>query len=633
MADDKYVETFRLINEPDNHWKARKTFIMRNWDDYPEEMQLISLSMVWANMTFDGCKYCPELMDRVRDMAAGVGDTSSTVGLARGSSCQEKDRVGNQGLKRIKGESTEPRSKRQRLAEDTNTSSVSASQNESCLQQGSIQNQTSGRLTAKDITGSIECIDGGVPLITVYPSCSKSAAATKEEYDKLGSFCGAFKAKCKGLQTSDDQLRQLLLNLLYSSGTNYAFDYMLTEDTSGQWQAKLVVSSVLCGVCRSSTKKAAKQNLLNSFAHSLIENHTIVIQEGLPLDPKLGCSSKIWYDPCYSNQSPEGVKACKALTTEPQSETLQTESNTISATSILEQLPHDVRTNDLNRVIAPAPRIPGFFLYETMEDGSNHTPIENPICKIMNSASVSKLHADFQTEEYPRPKNSSAVLCTVYISSRRVGVGLALNVREAKHLAAHNALRALEMTHVTLRKTSATDGEAVGRSQLTDDSNQETSIAESNVGHKLLKMMGWKGEGGLGKTGEGIAVPVKATGNDSSSKAGLGFDLAQLKDPDTKQLDNGKTWQFLQAYASSTNDEDLVFSKDFSINERKVVHGMALKLGLKTKSRGKGDDRYMTVSRKWDVHRLVQALAEKGGRIGNYELVQPSLGGSFVPAV
>lgn len=49
------VEKFRLINEPKNHWEARKKFLLNNWDDYPE-MQLVSLSMVWANMQFDGCK-------------------------------------------------------------------------------------------------------------------------------------------------------------------------------------------------------------------------------------------------------------------------------------------------------------------------------------------------------------------------------------------------------------------------------------------------------------------------------------------------------------------------------------------------------------------------------------------------
>ena len=37
----------------------------------------------------------------------------------------------------------------------------------------------------------------------------------------------------------------------------------------------------------------------------------------------------------------------------------------------------------------------------------------------------------------------------------------------------------------------------------------ETKLDESNKGHQLLKKMGWKGEGGLGKEGTGIAEPIK----------------------------------------------------------------------------------------------------------------------------
>ncbi|XP_029375723.1 CDKN2AIP N-terminal-like protein [Echeneis naucrates] len=68
------VETFRGYWESDKHWLARRDFILRNIGDYdPQQLDpLLSLSMVWANNVFLGCRYSTELLKKVKEMAEGI---------------------------------------------------------------------------------------------------------------------------------------------------------------------------------------------------------------------------------------------------------------------------------------------------------------------------------------------------------------------------------------------------------------------------------------------------------------------------------------------------------------------------------------------------------------------------------
>uniref|UniRef100_A0A3B4BIB6 XRN2-binding (XTBD) domain-containing protein n=1 Tax=Periophthalmus magnuspinnatus TaxID=409849 RepID=A0A3B4BIB6_9GOBI len=68
------VETFRGYWESEKHWAARREFILRNKSDFSPDQQdqLISLSMVWANNVFIGCRYSEELLERVKEMAEGI---------------------------------------------------------------------------------------------------------------------------------------------------------------------------------------------------------------------------------------------------------------------------------------------------------------------------------------------------------------------------------------------------------------------------------------------------------------------------------------------------------------------------------------------------------------------------------
>ncbi|XP_047463039.1 CDKN2AIP N-terminal-like protein [Mugil cephalus] len=68
------VEAYRGYWESDKHWEPRREFILRNMNEFEDEQldQLLSLSMVWANNVFLGCRYSTELLEKVKEMAEGI---------------------------------------------------------------------------------------------------------------------------------------------------------------------------------------------------------------------------------------------------------------------------------------------------------------------------------------------------------------------------------------------------------------------------------------------------------------------------------------------------------------------------------------------------------------------------------
>lgn len=65
-----WVESLRELSETNKHWHARREFVLRNMEAFPTIQpgittpsldRLLSLSKVWANQTFLGCRYvlCP----------------------------------------------------------------------------------------------------------------------------------------------------------------------------------------------------------------------------------------------------------------------------------------------------------------------------------------------------------------------------------------------------------------------------------------------------------------------------------------------------------------------------------------------------------------------------------------------
>ncbi|KAK1159256.1 CDKN2AIP N-terminal-like protein [Huso huso] len=68
------VEKFQSISESEKQWKFRREFILRNLSEFQDTNidHLLSLSMVWANHVFLGCRYSQDLMEKVKEMAEDI---------------------------------------------------------------------------------------------------------------------------------------------------------------------------------------------------------------------------------------------------------------------------------------------------------------------------------------------------------------------------------------------------------------------------------------------------------------------------------------------------------------------------------------------------------------------------------
>lgn len=189
----------------------------------------------------------------------------------------------------------------------------------------------------------------------------------------------------------------------------------------------------------------------------------------------------------------------------------------------------------------------------------------------------------------------------------------------AKLKASEIALESLRDTCWTMKmknKKADSDDPDVSREELLGEIKKQ-AIPETNIGNKMLRKMGWTG-GGVGKEGnKGIVEPI--TVKDVIRREGLGM-----------EAENGisrgfsfKVKAMLVNYVRRGNVNDMCFAPEFTKEERAIIHKESLKLGLKSNSHGKGDNRCLTISRKRTANQLVQHIASMGGSTSKYELIPP----------
>ncbi|NXJ04787.1 NKRF factor, partial [Odontophorus gujanensis] len=239
---------------------------------------------------------------------------------------------------------------------------------------------------------------------------------------------------------------------------------------------------------------------------------------------------------------------------------------------------------------------------------------DNPVCTLNDTAQFNKMTVEYVFERMTGTRWKCKVLLEDEFIAEAVGVK-----KSVKHEAAEEAVKILKKTQPTvvnnLKKGTVED--VISRNEIRGRSAEDAfkqKIKEDNIGNQILRKMGWTG-GGLGKDGEGIREPISV--KEQFKREGLGLDVERVNKIAKRDIE-----QIIRNYAHSDSHVDLTFSTELTNDERKQIHQIAQKYGLKSKSHGQGHDRYLVVSRKRRKEDLLDQLKQEG-HVGHYELIMP----------
>ena len=581
MDSNFNVDKFHEVDENPSSWKLRKRFLQAHWNKFPED-RLVCLSKCFVNVEQDGCRYpdrvmeqlaklCKELPEIIEEQRENRKRKAFTMNFVKASDNQE---IGSSSV------NTGPP-----ISSITTHVGPTPHLFQNNASYGFVKSNVEYKST--DISdNSYEGID--IKSKRIGNKKSKSASEN-------------FKMALQDLQTINENREMeerdlhflslgktvdLLQNpskndieILYEAASKVhmtvQFNTDYVEDGSC-FECVVQVDSVEIAKQKGLNKKAAKHNAFKAASKKLLMKYLRVISSILE-------SSDV---PFFTEE--------------------MAEDNEVSYESNWSQLP---KRNFKTR-------------YENNLNPLSRFLIMQPLnVSTISSIQILRQSADFNKAllSYSFNPDIGGMKCCIAINEVPIVDCLACTKQAAKTKASDMALELLkdQCWTVCLKQAVDTDAEGLSKEEVLGDIDKRTEqIPDSNIGNKLLRKMGWAG-GGVGKDGTGITNPIAV--EQVINREGLGLESQKGIPIDVKT----KLESLILNYARSSREDDLVFAPDFTKDERAILHQYSQKLGLVSRSHGKGDNRYLTVKRKRSADQLFNHIMKHGGSTAKYDLFAP----------
>lgn len=208
------------------------------------------------------------------------------------------------------------------------------------------------------------------------------------------------------------------------------------------------------------------------------------------------------------------------------------------------------------------------------------------------------LNNGLKIEANVRPKGQGMHEGFVEVSGTTIAKAVVNDGKRALRMAMENASNVLSQYCFSItrkKRANQLDGvEVIGKSEVEEREDAETDKLDTdNVGFKLLAKLGWSG-GCLGVRGDGIVNPV--TVDQQFGRKGLGLATATEVKLDRAMIKQ----KLMDLRDGKIEDHHIVFSSEYSKEDRKHIHILAMDMRLKSQSHGKDSNgtRQLVVSRK-----------------------------------